>query len=56
MYYDLLAGRRLELKYTNGVVVRLGRRHGLAIPLKFAVYAGLRPWIDGAPALPAPPT
>jgi len=52
IYYDLLAGRRLEVDYTNGAVVRLGRRHGVATPLNFAVYAGLRPWRDGASSLP----
>ena len=52
IYYDLLAGRRLEIEYTNGAVVRLGRRHGVATPFNFAVYAGLKPWKDGAPSAP----
>ena len=49
IYYDLLAGRRLEIDYTNGAVVRLGRRHGVATPLNFTVYAELRPRMDGPP-------
>jgi 2-dehydropantoate 2-reductase len=47
---DVLAGRRLELESLNGAVVRLGREKGIATPLNFAVYAALKPYIDGAPA------
>lgn len=54
IYYDLVAGRRLEVEHTNGAVVGLGRRHGVATPLNFAVYASLRPWAVGAVSLPAP--
>ena len=57
IYYDLVAGRRLEVEHTNGAVVRLGQRGGIATPLNFAVYAALRPWVDGRPptaALPHP--
>lgn len=56
IYYDLLAGRRLELEYTNGAVVRLARRHRVETPLNFAVYAALKPWINGPPLVAAPPT
>src|SRR5262245_12695819 len=56
IYYDLVAGRRLEVEHTNGAVVRLGRRGGIATPLNFAVYAALRPWADGRPpGAPVPP-
>jgi 2-dehydropantoate 2-reductase len=49
IYYDLAAGRRLEVEHTNGAVVRFGRRDGVATPLNFAVYPALRPWADGRP-------
>ena len=52
MYYDLAAGRRLELEFLNGTVVRLGREHGIPTPLNFAIYAALKPYADGAPTMP----
>jgi 2-dehydropantoate 2-reductase len=51
MYHDLDHGRRLELEALNGEVVRRGREHGLSTPLNFAIYAALRPYVDGAPVL-----
>ena len=50
MSHDIMAGRRLELEALNGTVVRLGRQVGIATPYNFAVYAALKPYIDGAPA------
>jgi 2-dehydropantoate 2-reductase len=52
MYYDLAAGRRLELETLNGTVVRLGRGRSIATPLNFAIYAALKPYADGPPASP----
>ncbi len=52
LYHDLAVGRRLELESLNGEVVRRGREHGIDTPLNFAVYAALRPYVDGAPVLP----
>lgn len=52
MYYDLAAGRRLELEVLNGTAVRLGREHGIPTPLNFAIYAALKPYADGAPTIP----
>jgi len=52
IYYDLTAGRRLELEVLNGTVVRLGREHGISTPLNFAIYAALKPYSDGAPDQP----
>ena len=52
LYHDLALGRRLELESLNGEVVRRGREHGIETPLNFAIYAALRPYVDGAPALP----
>jgi 2-dehydropantoate 2-reductase len=49
LYYDLIAGRRLELDALNGAVVRLGQAHCLSTPLNFAIYAALLPFRDGAP-------
>jgi 2-dehydropantoate 2-reductase len=49
LYYDLAAGRRLELEPLNGTVVRFGREHGIATPCNFATYAALRPYVHGAP-------
>ncbi len=50
LYYDLAAGRPLELETLNGTVVRLGRERGIPTPLNFAIYAALKPYTDGAPA------
>jgi 2-dehydropantoate 2-reductase len=49
MYFDLLAGKRLELEAINGAVIRMGRQHGIPTPHNQVVYAGLKPYIDGAP-------
>jgi 2-dehydropantoate 2-reductase len=49
MYYDLAAGRRLELEVLNGTVVRLGNEHGIPTPINFAIYAALKPYLDGTP-------
>jgi len=46
---DLLNGRRLELESLNGAVVRLGQQAGIPTPLNFAIYAALKPYVDGAP-------
>jgi 2-dehydropantoate 2-reductase len=53
MYFDLLAGKRLELEAINGAVVRMGQEHGIATPFNLAVYGGLKPYVDGAPLGPA---
>jgi len=47
MYYDLAAGRRLELEVLNGTVVRLGGENGIPTPINFAVYAALKPYLNG---------
>ena len=52
LHHDLSHGRRLELEALHGHAVRLGLRHGIATPMLFAVYAALRPYLDGAPRLP----
>jgi 2-dehydropantoate 2-reductase len=42
MLFDRLAGRRLEWEARNGVVARLGARHGIPTPVTDAVCAELR--------------
>jgi 2-dehydropantoate 2-reductase len=51
LYYDLAAGRRLEIDTLNGTVVRLGRTRGVPTPLNFVIHAALKPYADGAPPL-----
>jgi len=51
LYGDLAGGRRLELESLNGEVVRRGREHGIETSLNFALYAALRPYVDGPPVL-----
>ena len=50
LYHDLAHGRRLELEALNGEVARRGREHGIQTPLNFAIYAALKPYINGVPA------
>ena len=50
MYYDLAAGRRLELDVLNGTLVRLGSEHGIPTPINFAIYAALKPYLNGQPS------
>jgi ketopantoate reductase len=52
LYHDLSHDRRPELEALNGEVVRRGREHSVSTPLNFAIYAALRQYVDGAPALP----
>jgi 2-dehydropantoate 2-reductase len=54
LYYDLAAGRRLEIETLNGTVVRLGRERGVPTPANFAIYAALKPYADGAPSASPP--
>ena len=48
LYYDLAAGRHLEIETLNGTVVRLGRERGVPTPANFAVYAALKPYAERA--------
>ena len=47
MFEDLLEGKRLEVEALNGTLVRLGREYGVDTPLHFAVYAALKPYVNG---------
>jgi 2-dehydropantoate 2-reductase len=46
---DRLAGRELEWEARNGVIGRLGRRHGIATPVSDTVSALLHAASDGVP-------
>lgn len=50
MYFDLIAGKRLELEAINGAVVRMGRALGIPTPLNQLVYGALKPSADGSPS------
>ena len=50
LHHDLTQGRRLELEALHGHAVRLGERLGVPTPMVFAVYAALKPHLDGRPA------
>ena len=52
--HDLASGRRLELETLNGTVVRLGRARGVPTPFNFAIYAALKPFVNGPPPAPKP--
>ncbi len=49
MLVDLERGRRLELDWLTGEVVRLGRDLDVATPASNKVYDALRPYANGAP-------
>lgn len=51
MYHDLARGRRLELDSFSGLVVRLGKKHGVPTPVHGMAYACLVPYLNGAPAV-----
>jgi 2-dehydropantoate 2-reductase len=52
LHHDLVHGHRLELEALHGHAVRLGERLGVPTPMVFAVYAALRPHLDGRSASP----
>ncbi len=50
MYFDRLAGRRLEVEALTGAIVAAGERHGIATPLNRALLTLLRVINDAAVA------
>jgi 2-dehydropantoate 2-reductase len=52
LHHDLVHGHRLELEALHGHAVRLGERLGVPTPMVFAVYAALRPHLDGRSGSP----
>ena len=53
MQVDLEHGRRLELPWLSGAVIRLGREAGIATPVHETLARALAPYRDGAPPAPA---
>ena len=49
MMVDLEAGRRIELETFNGAVTRFGKKHGIDTPYNYAIYAALKPYMNGTP-------
>lgn len=43
LYTDLINHRRMELASLNGKVVQLAKKHGIPVPMNFAIYAALAP-------------
>jgi 2-dehydropantoate 2-reductase len=52
MYFDRLAGRRLEVDALTGAIVAAGARHGIATPLNSALLTLLRAIDDAAKRKP----
>ena len=48
MQNDLLAGRRLEAPWLCGRVAELSVAAGIAAPVNATIYAGLKPFVNGA--------
>ena len=48
MYFDRIAGRRLEVEALTGAIVAVAERHGMATPLNRALLTLLRAINDGA--------
>lgn len=51
MLQDLEAGKRLELEWLTGAIVRLGAERGVATPVAAAAYERLAPLMDGRVAI-----
>jgi 2-dehydropantoate 2-reductase len=49
MQNDLLSGHRLEAPWLCGRVAELSAKAGIAAPVSATLYAGLKPYADGAP-------
>ena len=48
MQNDLAAGNRLEAPWLSGAVVRMARESGVAAPVSAALYAAVKPYINGS--------
>jgi 2-dehydropantoate 2-reductase len=49
MLQDLMQGKRLELPWLSGAVMRLGRESGVPVPIHSCLYGILKPYVDGPP-------
>jgi 2-dehydropantoate 2-reductase len=47
MLEDLERGRRIELPWLSGAVVRLGREAGVATPIHGFISTVLKPYVNG---------
>ena len=47
MFQDLEAGRRLEIEYLSGTIVRLGREKGVETPIHRTAWVAIKPWHNG---------
>jgi 2-dehydropantoate 2-reductase len=47
MLEDLERGRRIELPWLSGAVVRLGREVGVPTPIHAFISTVLKPYVDG---------
>jgi 2-dehydropantoate 2-reductase len=45
---DLESGNRLEAPWLTGAVCRMGRELGIETPVNDAIYAVLRPFVNGS--------
>jgi 2-dehydropantoate 2-reductase len=48
MAHDLIKGGRIELPWLSGKVVAMGRELGVPTPVHSALYAVLKPYVEGA--------
>jgi 2-dehydropantoate 2-reductase len=48
MLHDLEAGRRLEAPWLSGAVVKMATEAGLTAPVSRALYAAVKPYLNGA--------
>jgi len=48
MLHDLEAGRRLEAPWLSGAVVKMAAQGGLDAPISRALYAAVKPYLNGA--------
>jgi len=48
-YFDLAAGKRMEVASFSGLITRLGAEHSIPTPLHRTVWCCLKPYVDGAP-------
>ncbi|HTY38834.1 MAG TPA: ketopantoate reductase C-terminal domain-containing protein, partial [Bacteroidota bacterium] len=44
MYFDLAAGKPMEIEALNGTIVRLGEQLGIATPIHRVIYSVLLPY------------
>lgn len=49
MLHDLEAGHRLEAPWLCGAVARMAAENGLQAPVNRAIYAALKPYVNGSP-------